>query len=69
MRIFFCLIAFLSVTSLSAEPPIGTGAAAGSEMGQDSEWQNWLFAGGSIASAVTGVLVVALVNSGGDQSH
>jgi len=69
MRTFFCLIALLSITSLSADPPIGTGAAEASEMGQDSEWQNWLFAGGSIASAVTGVIVVALVNSGGDQSH
>ena len=59
----FAVVLLLFETPLSAQQT-GVAAAAGSEAAQENNWQVWLFASGAVVTAVAGILIIALVDSG-----
>lgn len=58
------VIYLLTLTSFLTAEEIGDGAAAAVQV-QSSNWQNWTFAATALATATTGILVVAF-NDGHD---
>lgn len=47
---------------LAAQEP-GMGAANGSNTGRDNAWPGYVFAGGAVAAAVAGIIIIATNNS------
>ena len=55
-------VAILTALPATAQEPAaaGTGAIASSQMGRKTHWQNWVFAGASIAIVAIGITCIAL---------
>ena len=61
-------VALLSGSGLSAQPA-GGAASQASMSGKKNEWQSWVFAGGALAAASAGLLIIAITGGGGQISH
>lgn len=61
-------LALLSGAGVSAQPP-GGGASNGSQAGKKNEWQSWIFAGGAVAAAATGLIMIAVTGGSGQITH
>ena len=55
------ILTALPMIATAQEPATaGTGAIASSQMGRKTHWQNWVFAGASIAIVAVGITCIAL---------
>jgi ribose/xylose/arabinose/galactoside ABC-type transport system permease subunit len=63
-----CVVILFSVTLLSGSgfsaQPAGGAASSATNSGKKNEWQNWVFAGGSLLAATAGLIAIALTGSG-----
>jgi len=64
--IYALTINLLLISSLHAQST-GKGSSSSANISKNNEWQNWAFAGSLIATATTGVLVLAFNN--GNEAH
>lgn len=61
-RVLFIFSLIVTMSELYAQET-GAAAASSAEATQNSNWQNWVFAGSALVTATVGVVIISL-NSG-----